>query len=124
MSLKNKTINRELSWLSFNERVLQEATDPKVPVVERMRFLAIFSNNQDEFFKVRVASLRRMIDLGYGPKQLDGDNPKKVLASIQDKVIQLQGKFLQAFDTIIHDLEKENIFLIFKRELTNLYVLK
>ncbi len=117
MAIKSKTINRELSWLSFNERVLQEALDPRVPVVERMRFLAIYSNNQDEFFKVRVASLRRMIDLGYGPKQMDGDNPKKVLAAIQEKVIQLQSKFLKAFDNIIHELEKENIFLINETQL-------
>lgn len=117
MPKKNKTINRELSWLSFNERVLQEALDPKVPLVERMRFLAIFSNNQDEFFKVRVASIKRMVDLGYGPKHLDGDNPKKILAQIQEKVINLQSKFLQAFRKIIKDFEKENIFLINEMQL-------
>ncbi len=117
MAVKSKTINRDLSWLSFNERVLQEANDPKVPLIDRMRFLAIFSNNQDEFFKVRVATIKRMIDLGYGPKHIEGENPKKNIAQIQEKVIQLQSKFLDAFDSIILGLEKENIFLINEKQL-------
>lgn len=56
-------INRELSWLSFNERVLQEATDESVPLIERMRFLGIYSNNLDEFYRVRVANIKRMMHL-------------------------------------------------------------
>ncbi|MCE2681655.1 MAG: hypothetical protein LW704_01635 [Cryomorphaceae bacterium] len=55
------TINRELSWLSFNDRVLQEAMDPNVPLIERVRFLGIYSNNMDEFYRVRVANVRRMM---------------------------------------------------------------
>ena len=58
-----KYINRDISWLSFNERVLQEAEDKRVPLNDRIRFLGIFSNNQDEFFRVRVAVLRRMLRL-------------------------------------------------------------
>jgi polyphosphate kinase len=114
---KKKTINRELSWLSFNERVLQEAIDPTVPLVERMRFLGIFSNNQDEFFKVRVASITRMMDIGYNPVQQESEAPKKTLSQIQEKVIQLQGKFWEAFEQIILDFEKENIFLINEKQL-------
>jgi polyphosphate kinase len=61
---KKKTIPRDISWLSFNARVLQEANDPTVPLKERIRFLGIFSNNMDEFFRVRVATLKRMMLLG------------------------------------------------------------
>ena len=68
MEIKRKTIPRDISWLSFNARVLQEAADPSVPLRERIRFLGIFSNNLDEFFRVRVATLRRMIEIGGGKK--------------------------------------------------------
>jgi polyphosphate kinase len=61
---KRKTIIRDISWLAFNSRVLQEAADEAVPVKERIRFLGIFSNNLDEFFRVRVAALKKMIELG------------------------------------------------------------
>jgi polyphosphate kinase len=118
MLLKNKTINRDLSWLSFNERVLQEALDTNVPLVERMRFLGIYSNNQDEFFKVRVATIKKMIDYGYDPKVVDGINPSKLLSKIQDKVIELQSKLSIAFDYIIKEFEKENIFLINEKHLS------
>ena len=62
--MKRKTIARDVSWLAFNARVLQEAADPSVPLRERIRFLGIFSNNLDEFFRVRVATLKRMMGLG------------------------------------------------------------
>ncbi|MEO6831824.1 MAG: hypothetical protein ABI169_06460, partial [Chitinophagaceae bacterium] len=64
MKNTQKTIVRDLSWLSFNERVLQEAHDPSVPIYERLRFIGIYSNNLDEFFRVRVAALARMLRLG------------------------------------------------------------
>ena len=72
-------INREISWLSFNERVLQEAEDPNTPLFERIRFIGIFSNNLDEFFRVRVATVRRMVDFGKDEENLLGNyTPKRI----------------------------------------------
>lgn len=117
MAKKEKIINREISWLSFNERVLQEAQDPTVPLIERIRFLGIFSNNLDEFFKVRVATIKRMIDFQIGSKTIEGEKPKKVLNNIQKKVINLQNKFEYTYHQIIAELEKHNIFLINEMEI-------
>jgi polyphosphate kinase len=112
-------INRELSWLSFNDRVLQEAKDVNVPIMERLRFLGIFSNNQDEFFRVRVATLIRMIALGKRASQFIGPHPKKVLRQIFQKAIEQQFKFENLFDEIRTELEHENIFILNEAELNN-----
>ena len=77
MKPEKEIINREISWLSFNERVLQEAGDPTVPLVQRIRFLGIFSNNLDEFFRVRVATINRILNFGKSAKELLGAKPKK-----------------------------------------------
>lgn len=111
-------INRELSWLSFNDRVLQEAMDTSVPLMERLRFLGIFSNNQDEFFRVRVATLMRMIVLGKRATQFIGPHPKKVLRQIFQKAISQQIQFEGLFEEIRNELENENIFIINEIELT------
>ena len=101
MKEQAKLIHREIGWLSFNERVLQEAQDMTVPLIERIRFLGIFSNNLDEFFKVRVATIKRMIDLEEGDKLFEGEKPKKLMNQIQKKVIQLQNKFEYTFQQIL-----------------------
>jgi polyphosphate kinase len=102
-------INRELSWLSFNDRVLQEALDDLVPVVERMRFLGIYSNNMDEFYRVRVANIRRMIALK--KQKVDGfdGTSAELYQEIRDVVIEQQQKFELAYRKILRALVKERI---------------
>jgi len=117
MKKQPKLIHREISWLSFNERVLQEAQDTGVPLIERIKFLGIFSNNLDEFFKVRVATIKRMIDYQQGSKKIEGEKPKKLMAMIQKKVIQLQNKFEYTFQNILGELEQRGIHIINELEL-------
>src|SRR5258706_15719951 len=85
-------VSRDISWLSFNARVLQEAEDPNVPLLERIRFLGIYSNNRDEFFKFRVAAIRRMTKLGKKAKDLIGADPDELLDRIQKIVIKQKEK--------------------------------
>lgn len=114
--MKKLYINRELSWLKFNARVLQEAADKKVPLLERLRFLGIFSNNLDEFFKIRYATVKRMVHA----KEVDsvlGAVPKKLLEQITQEVIDLQTESLSALEEIQSQLQKEGIFIINETEL-------
>ncbi|PIF05526.1 MAG: polyphosphate kinase 1 [Draconibacterium sp.] len=120
MKQEPEFINREISWLSFNERVLQEAEDPKVPLFERIRFIGIFSNNLDEFFRVRVATVRRMVDFGKDEENLLGNySPKELHDKIQAVVIGHQLKVQSIFKKILEELKEDNIFLINEKELTH-----
>ena len=110
-------INREISWLSFNARVLQEAADPGVPLLERVKFLGIFSNNLDEFFRVRVGTLQRMVHAGIKAKAAIGGSPKKILKEIHDVVIDHRKQFDEVFRNVIHELESYGIFMIDEHQL-------
>ncbi|TDD93603.1 polyphosphate kinase 1 [Flavobacterium cellulosilyticum] len=111
--LKYSYIDREKSWLTFNARVLQEAADDTVPLLERLRFLGIFSNNLDEFFRVRFAAVRRLSLSGIsGEKVLGGISAQLLLKEITSIVIQQQTESLQILSCIEEKLEKENIFII------------
>lgn len=111
-------INRELSWLSFNERVLQEAEDVKNPLIERLRFLGIFSNNLDEFFRVRVATIARMLPLEKHARKDLGMKPSELLKKIRTKVVELQRRFDRDYLMIREELKKERVFIINENDLT------
>ncbi len=116
---KNQYVNREISWLRFNERVLQESADQNVPLIERLRFLGIFSNNLDEFFKVRYATVKRIVDAGKsGKSALGGEIAKDLLAEITEIVIKQQTKSLKILGDIQKELEAQNIFIINETELS------
>ena len=114
---KRKIIFRDISWLSFNDRVLQEAADQTVPLRERIRFLAIFSNNLDEFFRVRVAALKRMIELGKKSKMHLEIKPDAIIEEIQEIVVEQQKEFERIWNEILRELKKEKIQLVNETQL-------
>jgi len=109
--------NRELSWLQFNARVLQEAADTSVPLIERLRFLGIFSNNLDEFFKVRYATVKRIDYAGKaGKNELGGISASELLKQITNTVIKQQAESLNILNQIELELESEDIYIINETE--------
>ncbi|MDE3211779.1 MAG: polyphosphate kinase 1, partial [Bacteroidota bacterium] len=115
---KRKTIVRDVSWLAFNARVLQEAEDQTVPLRERIRFLGIFSSNLDEFFRVRVATLRRMIEFGKKATNMHLEaSPDKILKDINIIVSNQQDQFNTTWTNIKRELRSQKIFLLTEKQL-------
>ena len=110
-------VNRDISWLSFNDRVLQEANDPSVPLLERMKFLGIVSNNRDEFFRVRIATIKRMARLGKQGAQIMGEDPVALLNSIQEVIIRQQEEFDNSYGNLLRELELAGIFIVNEKQL-------
>lgn len=116
---KQMFLEKELSWLSFNHRVLQEAQDTSVPLLERFRFLGIYSSNMDEFYRVRVADVRRRVLLSDNRKNKD-----KALAlfdNIQAKVVVLQAEFDQTYSELLTELSDNNVHLINENQLSSFH---
>jgi len=110
-------IPKEVSWLSFNERVLQEAENREVPLMDRFNFLGIYSNNLDEYFRVRVATLKRLSLFGSKSKNILGYNPKETLKSVQRIVIEQNTRFEKTYSDLLKELKKHNIHFINEQQL-------
>ncbi|MDV5045659.1 polyphosphate kinase 1 [Vibrio diabolicus] len=115
MSAEKLYIEKELSWLSFNERVLQEAADKTVPLIERIRFLGIFSNNLDEFYKVRFADVKRRILISQ--ERGGSDSPKRLLTKMQSKALKLNEQFDELYSELIREMARRRIFLVNEQQL-------
>lgn len=113
------TMSKEASWMDFNGRVLEEAADPKVPLLERLKFLGIYSNNLDEFFRVRVATLNRLAKM---PKRkavsLIGYDPAKVLHQVQRQGVLQRDRFERIYRKLLRELASRRVFILDEKHLT------
>ncbi len=114
--MKKQFENKEISWLSFNGRVLQEAGDPTVSLMDRIKFLGIFSSNLDEFFRVRVANLKRLATLGKKANAIVGTDPKKTLSKIQETFLLQEDVFEATYSQILGELRQKGIAVIDEEE--------
>lgn len=115
---KTRIINRELSWLSFNDRVLQEANDTHVPLLERLKFLGIFSSNLDEFFRVRVATNKRMLKLRNSQHRIiDRREIRETLQDIYNKVVIQQVKFNNIYNQLLDEFKTKNVFFVNEKQI-------
>ncbi len=122
MKKKSEFINREISWLAFNDRVLSEADNANVPLIERMRFLGIFSNNLDEFFRVRVATLRRAMGVSKKPIDPMDFDPEETLQEIQEIINAQQEKFDHSFQVVTELLDKSGVCLVNEKQILKEHV--
>jgi len=120
MAFKQYLLNRELSWLSFNARVLQEAGDTSVPLLERIRFLGIYSNNRDEFFRVRVATVKRLLRFSKKLDALQGEEPAELMEKIQKEIIRQQKRFDNIYGLLLRDMEQNRIRMLDEKQLNRI----
>src|SRR5450631_4612644 len=112
MEVKEKFIHRDLSWLEFNRRVLEEAADEHNPLLERIKFLAIFTSNLDEFFMVRMSGAKKLLDSGYNKRDQFGFYPQELFAELKTRTDDLVKKFYDIYEGSVRGaLEGEKIFV-------------
>ena len=116
--LDMELVNRELSWPSFNERVLQEAMDVLVPIIERLRFLGIYSNNMDEFYRVRVANVKRLVGIKNAAVQGYKGSASELLEDIREEVMRQRKMFDKTYLEIVAQLEKEGVYQLTEKNLS------